>query len=134
MLVKLPVRKVAEVYPHKTLGQPPSPSATNSCHEEEEEEEEGEGKCVKEDRDWEVDPWVPKTNKELLTKLAKLDAGHVKILGRCAEIPYRDTAMITSMVQDQGKREELKKVFHQLGLSLHTEDGLQRWKCVGEPR
>ena len=33
---------------------------------------------------------------------------------------------ITGMAQDQGKKEELKEVFHQLGLSLHTEDELRR--------
>ena len=30
LLIKLPVRKVAEINPHKTLGQPPSPSATKT--------------------------------------------------------------------------------------------------------
>ena len=69
------VRKAAEVNLHKTLDQPPSPSATNSCQEEEEEEEASkEEVClgVEEDRDWEVDPCVPKTNEESLTKLVKL--------------------------------------------------------------
>ena len=33
---------------------------------------------------------------------------------------------ITAITQDQGKREELKEVFHQLGLYLHTEDELKR--------
>ena len=34
---------------------------------------------VEEDRDWEVDPCVPKMKEELLTKLLKLYVGHVKI-------------------------------------------------------
>ena len=33
---------------------------------------------------------------------------------------------ILVMTQVQGKREELKLMFHQLGLSLHTEDELRR--------
>ena len=57
LLVKLPVRKVAEVKPHKILGQPTSPSATNFSKEEEGKGKEGkEEMClgVEEDRDWEV--------------------------------------------------------------------------------
>ena len=70
LLVKLQVSKVAEVNTHKTLGQLPSPSATNSCQEEEEEEEGKEEVCPGEgeDRDWEVDPCVPKMMEELLAK------------------------------------------------------------------
>ena len=63
---------------------------------------------------------VCESNEQLLTKLA----GHVKIPGCHAKIPYQDTVTITVMAQDQGKRKGLKKVFHQLGLSLHTEDEL----------
>ena len=33
---------------------------------------------------------------------------------------------ITAMAEDRGKREELKEVFHQKGLSLYTEDALRR--------
>ena len=95
---------------HKILGQPPSPSATNSCQEEEEEEEDY--------RDWEVDPCVPKTSDELLAKLAKLYAGCVKIPGH--------SVAITAIVQDQRKKKELKEMFHLLGLSLHVEDELKR--------
>ena len=64
------------------MGQPLSPSGTNSCQEEEKEEGEGEEEVclgVEEYRHWEVDPCVPKTNEELWTKLAKLYAGHVKV-------------------------------------------------------
>ena len=64
------------------------------------------------DRDWEVDPCVPKSKEELLAKLVKLYAGPVKIPGCWAKIPYRDTVTITAMAQDQGKRQELKEVFH----------------------
>ena len=32
---------------------------------------------------------------------------------------------INAMAQNQGKREELKEVFHQLGQSFHTEDELR---------
>ena len=87
---------------------------------------------VEEDRDWKVDPCVPMMNEELLTKLAKLCAGHVKILGHFTKIPYRETVTITAMAQDQGKREELQEVFHQLGLSLHTEDELKKILVVVE--
>ena len=58
--------------------------------------------------------------------MAKLCAGHVKIPGRCTKIPYRDTETITAMAQNRGQREELKEVFNQLGLFLHTEDELKR--------
>ena len=81
---------------------------------------------VEEDRDWAMDSYVPKMKEELLTKLAKLYAGCVKVPGLCAKVPYRDMVIITSMAQDQGKREELMEVFHQLGLSLHTENELRR--------
>ena len=77
---------------------------------------------AEEDRDWKVDPCVPKMNKKLLTKLVKLYAGGVKILSHSANIPYMDTVNMPAMAQDQGKREELKRVLHQLGLSLHTEN------------
>ena len=77
---------------------------------------------------------VPKMNKELLTKLVKLYTGRVKILGHCAKIPYRDMVTITAMAQNQGKREELKEVFHQLCLALHTEDKLKRIITEAEAR
>ena len=59
---------------------------------------------VEEDRDWEVDPCVPKTNKVLWTKLAKLYDRCVKVPGCCAKNPYGDMVTITAMAQDQGKR------------------------------
>ena len=76
----------------------------------------------KEDRDWEVDPCVSKMHEELWTKLVKFYAGRVKVPSRCTMIPFRDTVTITALAQDQGKMEKLKTGFHQLGLSLHTED------------
>ena len=46
--------------------------------------------------------------------------------GCCAKIPNRDAMTMTAIAQVQGKRQELKEVFHQLGLSLHTEVELSR--------
>ena len=54
-----------------------------------------------EDTDWEVDPCVPKTNEELLTKLTKFDAGHVKVPGCCTEIPYTDTVIIWLRIKER---------------------------------
>ena len=52
--------------------------------------------CVEENRNWELDPFVPKTNDELWTKLAKSYAGHIKLPG-CTKMSYRDMVTITVM-------------------------------------
>ena len=70
-----------------------------------------------------INPCVPKSNEELLAKLAKLSAGHVKIPWHCAKIPYRGYG--DHHCHGSGSR-ELKEVFHQLGLYLPTEDELKR--------